>query len=155
MKYRCEVLPELSCNEEEIVIRCRAMTEKIRLIEGVLENLLVQGSELILYIRDTEYYIPKQDILYFETEDGKVRAHTADRIFTADYKLFELEQIMPSNFVRASKSCILNTARVEAISRNLTGASEVFFKGCRKKVYVSRGYYKLLKEKIKETRFFV
>lgn len=152
MRLRCEISPEM-VDDEEVIIRCKAKTDKVRLIESVVESILAGDSELILYIRDTEYYIPKGDILYFETESGKVKAHTAEKIFTANYKLFELEAIMPHSFIRVSKSCILNAAKVEAINRNLTGASQVFFKGCDKRVYVSRSYFKLLKEKITEMRF--
>lgn len=150
MKFICEVSPDTE--NEEIVIRCREKSETIRMLESIIENILTGDSDLVLRIRDTEYYIPKRDILYFETEDGKVKAHTAERIFISDYKLFELEQIMPANFVRVSKSCILNISGIEAIRRNPLGASEVFLRGCAKKVYVSRAYYKILKEKIDEMR---
>ena len=39
-------------------------------------------------------------------------------------------------------------AAISAISHALTGNGEVLFKDTDKKVYVSRGYYKALKEKI-------
>ena len=150
MKFICEISPD---NEhEEIVIRCRERSDKVKLLESVIGNILSGDSELVLFIGDTEYYVPKGDILYFETDDGRVKAHTADRIFAAEYRLFELEQIMPPNFVRVSKSCILNISHVEAITRNPLGASEVMLRGCGKRVYVSRAYYKILKEKIMEMR---
>ena len=151
MKFRIEISDDTE--EDEIIIRCKSKTEKVRLIENAVESILEERSELVLYIKDTEYYIPKRNILFFETDCGKVKAHTDDRIYTADYKLFELEKIMPPAFIRVSKSCILNAAMVEGINKNLTGASEVYFRNSSKKVYVSRAYYKLLKEKINEMRF--
>lgn len=151
MNFKCEISPDIE--NDEVVIRCRNKTHKICVLENIIKNYLDQEQELTLYIQNTEYYIPKRDILYFETEDGKIKAHTTDRIFTTEYKLFELEQIMPACFIRVSKSCVLNTAKVEAITRNLAGASDVFFKDCQKKVCVSRSYYKQLKEKIQEMRF--
>lgn len=151
MKFRIEISD--GTEEDEIIIRCRQKNDKIRMLENAIESILQENSELILYIRDTEYYIPKRNILFFETDGGKVKAHTDDKIYSADYKLFELEKIMPQSFIRVSKSCILNVALVEGINKNLTGASEVYFRNSSKKVYVSRAYYKLLKEKINEMRF--
>ena len=50
--------------------------------------------------------------------------------------------------MRVSKSCILNTAAVRALTHNITGSGEVTFDGCEKKVYISRAYFKVVKEKI-------
>ena len=150
MKFTCEVSPDTA--QDEIIIRCREKNEKIRLIEDVVENVLRGDSELVLTLMDTEYYVPKGDILFFETDGGRVKAHTADRIFSTEYKLFELERIMPPSFVRVSKSCILNILSVEAVRRNPLGASEVYLRGCDKKVYVSRSYYKPMKDRLDELR---
>lgn len=150
VKFTCEVTPD--AEQDEILIRCRSRSDKIRQIEAAIENILAEERELVLYIRDTEYYIPKGDILFFETEDGRVKAHTADRIFTSENKLFELEEMMPEYFVRVSKSCILNVMKVESVTRNPIGASEIRLRDSEKKVYVSRSYYKILKDKINNLR---
>jgi len=73
-------------------------------------------------------------------------------MYFTDKKLYELERLLPSTFMRVSKSCILNVAEIASIDRNLTGASEVTFRNCGKKVFVSRIYYKVLREKIEQMR---
>ena len=151
MKIR--ILEDPSVSEDEILIRCRYKTEKLRYIEDFLKKVVDEKSEVTLRIRDTEYFIPTADILYFETEDGKVKAHTKERIFTADVKLFEIPERLGDRFVRVSKCCVVNVERIEALSRNLTGAGEIFFGGCEKKAYVSRAYYNSLKEKLNKMRF--
>jgi DNA-binding LytR/AlgR family response regulator len=142
-----------SAADDEIVIRYRYKTEKILYIEEFLRRVMDEKSEVTLRIRDTEYFIPTPDILYFETEDGKVKAHTKERIFTADVKLFEIPERLGDRFVRVSKCCVVNIERIEALSRNITGAGEIFFGGCEKKAYVSRAYYNPLKEKLNKMRF--
>ena len=107
----------------------------------------------MLTIGTTEYFIQKSDILFFESVDGKVFAHTASGMYTAPYKLFELENIMPAYFVRIAKSAIANIYAISSLRRDLTGTGEITFKGCDKKTYFSRGYYKLLRNKIDEMRF--
>ncbi len=145
MKLEVIISPDA---DERVIIHAKERDETVAKIEAAVESILKGSSALTLTIRDTEYYIPKSDILYFETEDGVVKAHTAERIFTSDKKLFELEDVLPSNFLRVSKSCIVNVSKIEAIRKNPLGASEVFLRGTEKKVYASRLYYKALREKL-------
>jgi len=150
MKLRTEILPD---EEEEIIIRAKKRDDKIRQIELSLENILGLEGDMILEIDNTEYYVPKKDILFFETSNGKVSAHTASNMYYTDHKLYELEAMLPNYFMRVSKSCILNVLRINSISRNLAGASRVTFYDSDKAVYVSRSYYKPLKERIYNLRF--
>ena len=74
------------------------------------------------------------------------------QVYEVKYKLYELEGILPNNFMRVSKSTILNVNYIYSITRNLTSSSLVEFKNTHKKVYVSRYYYKPLKIKLSEMR---
>lgn len=152
MKLRIELVDEN--DQPEIIVRCHARDAKVQLLENALATLLDTDAEMVLTLGDTEYYVPRRDILFFETMDNKVAAHTKDNMYYTAHRLLELETIMPTSFVRASKSCIINAHAVSAISRNLTGASLVSFRETDKVVYVSRAYYKALREKIHELRFF-
>lgn len=103
-------------------------------------------------IDNVEYYISLAEILFFETEDPNISAHTGDDIYQVKYKLYELEEILPNNFMRISKSTILNINHIYSITRNLTSSSIVEFQNTHKQVYVSRHYYKPLKFKLLEKR---
>ncbi len=135
---------------EEIVIRCRERDEKIRALELAIEEALRGESTLILLSGDTEYFIKKANILYFESSGGRVYAHTVDRIYIAPYKLFELEDLMPSCFVRVSKSAIANVAKAASLHRELVGNGVLTFRSSEKSVWFSRSYYRLLQYKIDE-----
>lgn len=150
MRIRTEIVNSLA--EEEIVIRCRERTERTLQIEDAIECALRGENELMLTSGGVEYFIPKNRILFFESANGKVYAHTEDKIFTAPYRLFELEKLLPSSFVRISKSAIANVMRILSIHRELVGNGELTFLGSEKKVYFSRAYYKLLQYKIDEMR---
>ena len=149
MKLRTEINGSA---EEEIIIRCQKRTEQIDLLERVIENMIFENAELTLQLNEVDYFVPKKDILFFETSGNKVSAHTANGMFYTDYRLFELEQIMGASFQRISKSCVVNCRAISAIRKNLTGASEVMFKDCNKKVYLSRSYYHILRDKLMEVR---
>lgn len=138
--------------EEEITITCRERNDRIAFLEDVIRNAVGRDSELHLTIGSTQYFVPKHEILFFESLDGKVVAHTADNMYGTAYKLYQLEQLLPPFFARASKSCIVNTNAIYSLRKNITGASEITFRTCHKKVYLSRSYYKPLMERINETR---
>jgi DNA-binding LytR/AlgR family response regulator len=73
-------------------------------------------------------------------------------MYETQLKLYELEGRLPQYFVRISKSCIANIMKIDSISRNITGASEISFVKTNKIVYCSRSYLKMLTDKIKEMR---
>ena len=150
VRIRTEVSADLA--EDEIVIRVKARDERLTELEDAIGDLLRGGQCLSLTSDGREYVVEKHRILFFESANGKVYAHTADRIYTAEHRLFELEQLMPPTFVRISKSVIVNVMQVESIHRELVGNGELTLRGCGKRVYFSRAYYKLLQYKIEEMR---
>ena len=149
MRLRIEIAPDC---DEELVIRAPALTEELQRLERVISDNLSQGGELSLQNGEVECFVPISELLFFESGNGKVQAHTADAMYDCRFKLFELEQLLPARFARASKSCLADTTKVSSITRSLTGASEVCFKGCNKRIFVSRMYYPSFREKISETR---
>ncbi len=138
--------------EEEIIIRCNSRTETVGRIESLLQNFIKNEHDMVLYSSGIEYYVPVSEILFFETESGKVYAHTATQLYTSEYKLFELESILPTSFVRISKSSIANVMLVSSLRRELVGNGELTFKNSQKTTYFSRAYYKALRTKIDEMR---
>ncbi len=139
---------EESDADEEIVIVCKKRDEKIKRLEWLIDDALGADAEMILTLGDTEHYVKKTSILFFETDSGRVAAHTADKMYYTGLTLGALEATLSAQFVRISKSCIVNVETVCAISKDITGRGEVLFKNTGKKAYVSRGYYKSLKERI-------
>lgn len=150
MKIHIELNPELQ--EEEVVIRCPALSGKITRMQRALSDIGGHCGKITLYQGDTEFYLDPDDILFFETGLKCIEAHTAKEIFQTGYKLYELEESLPGSFMRISKSAILNTNKVYAIKRNLAASSVVEFKHTHKQVYVSRNYYRPLKVKLEEKR---
>ena len=148
VKLKIEISDDMP---DEVIIRCRKMTDEILRLRGAFESVM-GGTEKTLTLGDAEFFVPTNDILFFETDDGKVAAHTSDRMYYTEEKLFELEKTLPPYFIRVSKSCILNSAKVSSLARNsITGNAEACFSSSRKKAYVSRMYYRSLKNLIYET----
>ena len=150
MKVRIDIQSNLE--EDEIIIRCASINETVLQIQNLISNFGTDAKSLTLLKGDTEYFIPQEQILFFETESKMVIAHTAEKMYETQYKLYELEEILPRYFMRISKSTIVNLKQIYSITRNLTASSKVEFYDSIKKVYVSRNYYKALIDRMGEKR---
>ncbi|MDO4167393.1 MAG: LytTR family DNA-binding domain-containing protein [Eubacteriales bacterium] len=150
MKIQIEF--DTSLDEEVVTIRCPSLTATVEQLQRTLAGVTKEQEKYVFYKGDTEYYLSLSEILFFETGTNSIDVHTADDIFQTKRKLYELEELLPGYFMRVSKSAILNTNQVYAINRNLTAASLVEFQHSHKQVYVSRSYYKALKNKLEEKR---
>lgn len=150
MKIRIEI--DEGIVEDEVVIRCRGLTEEIAEVQKAVSDVVNASQRFPFYKGNTEYYLALDEILFFETEENGISAHTKNEMYQTKYKLYELEDILPGVFMRVSKSAILNTKYIYSISRNLTASSVVSFQNTHKQVYVSRYYYKPLISKLEEKR---
>ena len=150
MKIRIEIDENLI--EDEVVIHCAGINDEVTKVQKTISEVVNATQKLVFYKDATEYYLELDDILFFETDESGISAHTRKDVYQTKYKLYELEDLLPGFFMRVSKSTILNTRHIYSINRNLTASSVVAFAGTHKQVYVSRYYYKPLISKLEEKR---
>ncbi|MBQ7499408.1 MAG: LytTR family transcriptional regulator [Clostridia bacterium] len=149
MKLRIEIDPDAP---EEIIIRASRMSETVMRVQDAVLSALGQGGSIAVKHGESEIYLPFDELLFFETDGDKTIVHTASDCFFCKQRLGELSLSLPRNFVRASKSCLINTAKIRSISRTPTGVGTAYFAGSEKKAFISRMYYKTVREVIEQTR---
>ena len=148
MKVSIELDPQM--DEPEMIIRAPRLTEDVaRLQQLILEQKM---TPLTFYKDRSEYFVDVSEILFFETDGEKIYGHTREEAYEVRQKLYELEEILPVAFCRVSKSTIVNTKQIYSIEKSFSGTSTVNFYQTHKQVHVSRHYYQLLKERLKEMR---
>lgn len=150
MKVRIDI--DEGLEEGEVIIRSSSLDENTQKIYNTLMELSKGSQHLLLHKGNVEYYLSLEQILFFETMDGCISAHTVNDVYETSYRLYELEEMLPGYFMRVSKSTIININQIYSISRNLTASSEIQFYNTHKQVYVSRYYYKSLKIRLDEKR---
>jgi len=150
MKIKIEL--ENNLIEDEVIIRCSKIDSNIQKIQNAISGIAEQNKQVSFLKEGKEYYFPIDAILFFETNDNQINSHTENDVFQVKYKLYELEEILPSNFVRVSKSTILNINKIYSIDKNIVSSSIVQFYKTHKQVYVSRYYYKQLREQLERRR---
>lgn len=151
MKIRIEI--EENLEEDEVIIRCKELNDTVKKIQQSISNKAVL-PKFVFYKEEIEYYLSLDTILFFETFENMVQAHTEKEIYQIKYRLYELEELLPRHFIRVSKSTILNVNHIYSVDRNLTSSSVVQFYKSHKQVYVSRNYYKELKQRLGERRSY-
>jgi DNA-binding LytR/AlgR family response regulator len=149
MKMRVEI--DSSTKEGEVIIRAPEYTQNIKEIQALVERQNATQKVMTFYQDATEFYLEVGDILFFETEERQVCAHTEDAIYTTHQRLYELEDRLPIEFIRISKSCIVNVSKILALTKSLSNCL-VQFQNSHKQVYASRRYYKPLQEHLKKLR---
>lgn len=148
MKIRIEL--DASLEEPEVVIRAAMLTEQIQQIQMALQEVV--RKPLVFYKGTSEYFLEIEQILFFETDDAKIFAHTVDNAYEVRLKLYELEDYLPRFFCRVSKSTIVNSKKIYSLDRSFSGSSRIGFYDSHKITYVSRRYQQFLKERLEEMR---
>ncbi len=101
---------------------------------------------------EMQHILNLAEIHLFHSEKGYVAAVTKEGSFALKEKLYELEDILPSDkFIRISKSAIANLYEMSHFEASFNGTLCVHFKS-GKKEYVSRSYVPLIKETLKMNR---
>lgn len=123
--------------EDEIVVTAR---EKSALTDQIEALVMKQtGSDRITaYTEDETKILLFSQIEYITVEDGKTWAvDVRGERFRLRQRLYELEETLPSCFIRINKSALANENQIDRFSASFSGAVDVIFKcGCRE--YVSR-----------------
>ena len=128
--------------KEQVLIRCHAVTEEVREIAAFVKSR--QGR--LTGMKDSRLYeIAVSDIYYFESVDGKTFLYTKEQVYETAYRIYELESMLRSkNFLRVSKSMLLNLMKIRSIQSALNGRfAAVLLSG--EEVIISRNYVKGLK----------
>ncbi|MDR1629726.1 MAG: LytTR family transcriptional regulator [Oscillospiraceae bacterium] len=146
LEVRIKHDPDLG--EDEIIICAGEGNALADALFAYARALVSQASSIQMYRDKEEVFLPPASVLFFETGNDSVHAHTADEVYRVKARLYELEQTLPGEFVRISKSAIVNVRHIVSVDRNLSSSALISFQGSHKQVYASRMYYKQLRQRL-------
>ena len=123
--------------DEEITATVHAPSELTERIEALVREYMGQ-DKLPVYTEDEMKMLPMAQIECITVIDGKTWAiDTSGKRYRLKGRLYEVETLLPSTFIRINKSALANTARLDRFAVCFTGAVDaVFQSGYRE--YVSR-----------------
>lgn len=107
-------------DEEGVILQYIRLTKDF---EEIKEYVQHKGDALIGYTQDKERVpVRVEDILYFETVDGRVFAYTADSVYEIKGRLYQVEEkVSRRTICRASKTMIVNVEHITSVRTALNG----------------------------------
>ena len=144
------IMDLLPGEEDEAVIKCNFVTPKLLELINELKSQTEEKTrqtvqKLKVYLNGDIHLIAPSDVYYFEYVDQKVFAYGKTKVYESKSKLYELEELAKTDFIRVSKSCILNLNKIGSLAPSLGGRFEARLKN-GEKVIISRQYVNSLKE---------
>ncbi|MEL4026848.1 LytTR family DNA-binding domain-containing protein [Lysinibacillus endophyticus] len=141
MKVLIEVINKNQ--EEEICIRCHEVNNEIN---QIVNQLKLNLTTIVGHENDKYHQVKLRDVYYFEAVEGKVFIYCKDKVYEVKNKLYEIEEIYKGKkFFRASKSTIINIAKISHISPSFSGRFEALLDN-GERLMISRKYVPDLKK---------
>jgi DNA-binding LytR/AlgR family response regulator len=143
MKYKLIINKNV---EEEIVATVHAPSSLTQKIEDLVRSF--SGAEFIMGYRDEEMRkLPFGEIECITVIDRKVIAiDTKGNHYALKDRLKDLEDILPSYFIRINKSALANEHRIQRFDAVFSGGIDAVFY-CGYKEYVSRRCFAEIKRR--------
>ncbi|EOH97645.1 hypothetical protein I588_01783 [Enterococcus pallens ATCC BAA-351] len=131
--------------EEELFLKIKTLDEDIL----KLINTLQLKNECLWVSKEGDMRkIRLSDVYYFEAVEKKVFLYTKDEVFEIKEKLYQLEEkYEDTQYIRVSKSVILNIEKIELICPTFNGRLIVRLKN-NEQVSISRKYVRNLKKQL-------
>ncbi len=130
--------------DEEVIVYAH---KKSKLIEEI-ENLVSENNfELTGFVDREAVKLNLAEVYCFVSENNKVFAVCEKERFILRYRLYQLEEKLPENFVKINQSCIADIKKIKRFDTSFTGVLKVVFKNGYTD-FVSRRNVKNIKERL-------
>lgn len=136
--------------EDEVIIKCSSLSNSVvELINELKQNENGKTKaihKLHVYLNGEIHLIEPAEVFYFEYVDQKVFVYCKTKVYEIRNKLYEIEEMLSDkDFIRVSKSSILNLNKISSLSPGFGGRFEALLKN-GEKIIISRQYVNALKE---------
>ena len=143
MKFKLIIDPTA---EEQIVATVHepsALTEKVQ----QLVREYTGADRIAAFIEDDIKMLPFSQIVCITVQDSKTYAVDTKGIrYRVKQRLYELEPVLPTSFIRINKSAIANEQHIERFAATFSGAVDAVFRGGYRE-YVSRRCFAQIKRR--------
>ena len=130
--------------EEEVVVTAHQRTALIDEIESLISK---HTDRIPGYTEDDIKMLSVSEIECVTVLDGKTYAiDSKNRRYRLKHRLYELEALLPSSFIRINKSTLANEARLDRFAVTIAGSVDAVFK-CGYTEYVSRRCFAQIKRR--------
>lgn len=138
------IIEDSQPGEEEIIIKCSSLSPRVmELIKELKTKEVVE--KLHVYLDGQIHFIEPSEVFYFEYVEQKVFVYCKTKVYEIKNKLYEIEEMLSNkDFIRVSKSTILNLNKISSIAPSFGGRFEASLKN-GESIIISRQYVNVLK----------
>lgn len=131
--------------EDEIIIKCKEIDDALL---KLIYSLKMGSQKIMAFKSGSIVMLEPKEIYYFEAVDNKVFAYGEKEVYEMKAKLYEIEEDFEgTDFFRASKSSIVNLAKIKSLTPAFSGRFEALLYN-EERVIISRQYVSQLKKKL-------
>lgn len=146
MKVECKISADYK--EPYAVLHINKMTETVAEIISMLEKETANALTLIATKDKKTYFIKPEDISLVRTEGREIVCYDKRKNrYLLDKPLYELENMLDMDFVRISKSAIVNINQINHVEASFNGTMELVMKNGVTD-YISRSFRKSFRERL-------
>ena len=144
MKIILEQIDE--SEEEQIIVKSHRMRPELLQSLNLIADAKPNGRDYFFALSGEEIFrVNPSDILYIESVDGKTFMYCSERVYESKQKLREFEELLKEkNFLRSSRTMIINVDKVRSFSPAAAGQLRVTMLN-GEKVLITRRYANAVK----------
>jgi len=128
--------------EEEIIVLCHNISPELL---RVLNSIKTPNNMLVANIDNEIHRVNPLDVFYIESVDRKTFLYCESNVYESKQKLYELEERAMKDFLRISKSIIVNVNKIKTLIPSLSGNGEAVLTN-NERLVISRRYVNDLRE---------
>lgn len=114
-------------NEEVITARVKKANELTEKIETLVKEY-VGENKIVVFSEDETVILEIKNIECVTVTDNKVWAITENGKYLIKNRLYEVEKILPSSFIKINKSSVANISKIKKFISTYSGSVNVEFK---------------------------
>ncbi|WP_322199017.1 LytTR family DNA-binding domain-containing protein [Acutalibacter intestini] len=127
--------------ETQVVIRCKQADAPVLEMIAALRSFDQNFDQKLTGLREGQtFLLDFHQVLYIDTADGRTFLYTKEQVYETSLRLYELEERLSGRqFLRASKSTLVNFNAIRSLRPDLGGRLRLTMRG-GEALYVSRQY---------------
>lgn len=142
------LIENLNINNTKVTIEYKEKDEQVNKIIAFVEHLDAIENSFTASADGQLFHISVNEIFYIESVDRKTFGYTANKVYELGFKLYEIEERYHlMDYLRISKSCIVNLKKIRSLKPDFGGKILATMEN-NEKLYISRQYASVLKEKL-------
>ena len=131
--------------DPEIIVKCKEIDD---LLQDIISYIGIADKKMVGEVDGELFFIPLNNILYFESVDKVVYIYTDKQVYRSSAKLYVLEeQLADTYFSRVSKTTILNLKKLNSV-RSAKNAKLEGLLINKEKILISRQYVAEIKKRL-------